>query len=349
MTAEDVVAGEHRRARASRTRRRSGWDQHFGYGLPDLGLALERIDAGQDPAAGADHLARLVRAAQRRPAGRRRRSTRGVSANRAAASYTLRRLQWAPGIEPAEADFQDVAHGARDDARPTARSARSTSTAGPRRARRAPERRRRPVRDADRALRKGPGDKDPNEPAFTVRVVVTDTAGNRGEDRKVLFAYRDTTLHQGCVARTLGTRRRGVAAAVRPERRQQARHGPGRLERRAAACSTPTARRSRASTAASRCTPRLYPNVHPGAPSYGSRRPAARGAAHARDRRHRRRPRARDRRLRRASTSTPGTPTARPCPGFPVRLDPALLAAAGPHARTTTSSAASSPRPRSAT
>ena len=44
---------------------------------------------------------------------------------------------------------------------------------------------------------KGPGDKDPNEPAFTVRVVVTDAAGNRGEDRKVLFDYRDSTLHQG--------------------------------------------------------------------------------------------------------------------------------------------------------
>ena len=33
-----------------------------------------------------------------------------------------------------------------------------------------------------------------------MRVVVTDTAGNRGEDRKVLFAYRDTTLHQGWIA-----------------------------------------------------------------------------------------------------------------------------------------------------
>ena len=30
-----------------------------------------------------------------------------------------------------------------------------------------------------------------------MRVVVTDTAGNHGEDRKVLFDYRDTTLHPG--------------------------------------------------------------------------------------------------------------------------------------------------------
>ena len=41
------------------------------------------------------------------------------------------------------------------------------------------------------------------------------------------------------------------------------------------------------------------------------RGPAARGAAHARDRRHRRRHGARDRRLRPASTCTPGRPTAR--------------------------------------
>ena len=26
-----------------------GWDQHFGYGRPDLGLALERIDEGKIP------------------------------------------------------------------------------------------------------------------------------------------------------------------------------------------------------------------------------------------------------------------------------------------------------------
>ena len=51
---------------------------------------------------------------------------------------------------------------------------------------------------------KGPGDKDPNEPAFTVRVVVTDTAGNRAEDRKMLFAYRDSTLHPG-YSKDLGT------------------------------------------------------------------------------------------------------------------------------------------------
>ena len=104
MTAEDVVAPRTPSASASPTRRRSGWDQHFGYGLPDLGLALERIDAGQDPAAGADHLARVVRAAERRASRRTSRSSARVSAKRAA-GYTYK-LQWAPGIEPAESDFQ---------------------------------------------------------------------------------------------------------------------------------------------------------------------------------------------------------------------------------------------------
>ena len=58
---------------------------------------------------------------------------------------------------------------------------------------------------------KGPGDKDPNEPAFTVRVVVTDTAGNRAEDRKMLFAYRDSDAAPGLLART-------SAPAARPRR-----------------------------------------------------------------------------------------------------------------------------------
>ena len=40
-----------------------GWEQHFGYGRPDLGLALQRVRSRSHPAAGADH---------RRPTGSRR-------------------------------------------------------------------------------------------------------------------------------------------------------------------------------------------------------------------------------------------------------------------------------------
>jgi hypothetical protein len=167
-----------------------GWDQHFGYGLPDLGLALERIDQGKyNPEA-------LITSPQWfAPLNVSQQETVDIEARISApraAGYTYK-LQWAPGIEPAESDFVDVtgqtktaptdgsiglldlpAIRAALDARPTGGSTVDPTAPG-----------------------KGPGDKDPNEPAFTVRVVVTDTAGNHGEDRKVLFDYRDTSLHSG--------------------------------------------------------------------------------------------------------------------------------------------------------
>jgi hypothetical protein len=69
-----------------------GWDQHFGYGLPDLGLALERIDEARS-APGADHLARVVRALNVN-----QREVVDIEARLPppAAGYTYR-LQWAPG------------------------------------------------------------------------------------------------------------------------------------------------------------------------------------------------------------------------------------------------------------
>ena len=318
MTAEDVVRREHRRHSARPIPAQSGWDQHFGYGKPDLGLAMERIAPGQDPAAGADHLAGVVRAAERRASRRRRHRTRRVSANAPAATPTSssgRRASSRPRATSSDVTSQparrriDGSLGMIDlDARSAPRSTRAPAAARP-------TTRPRP--------RKGPGDKDPNEPAFTVRVIVTDAAGNRGEDRKVLFDYRDTTLHQGC-PQDIGTRRRGVPAAVRPERRQQARHGAGRLERRAAGAATPTARR---------CA------------SFNGGQPRADAALPERAPRRCRLQRASSRRARccarprsatstatwsprsstpRASTSTPGTPTARPCRASRCALDPAF-------------------------
>src|SRR6185295_19771175 len=103
------------------------------------------------------------------------------------------RLQWAPGIEPAESDFQDITV--------SSASAPVNGTLGTidlAQVRAALDARLGGGATVDpTAPAKGPGDKDPNEPAFTVRVVVTDSAGNHGEDRKVLFDYRDTTLHSG--------------------------------------------------------------------------------------------------------------------------------------------------------
>jgi Subtilase family/FG-GAP-like repeat len=167
-----------------------GWDQHFGYGLPDLGLALERIDqAKYNPEAliTSPQWFKPLNSSQQEIVDIKAR----ISAPRAA-GYTYK-LQWAPGIEPAESDFQDITTNTRTtptdgsigvldleqiraalDARPGGGATVDPTAPAP-----------------------GPGDKDPNEPAFTVRVVVTDTAGNHGEDRKVLFDYRDTTLHTG--------------------------------------------------------------------------------------------------------------------------------------------------------
>ena len=97
-----------------------GWDQHFGYGLPDLGLALERIDEGKIPPQS------LITSPEWfEPLNVNQQETveidARVSAERAA-GYTYR-LQWAPGIEPAEADFQEVNVQTRDVRATTARSA----------------------------------------------------------------------------------------------------------------------------------------------------------------------------------------------------------------------------------
>ena len=48
MTAEDVVA-QNTTGVGVPDPAQVGWDQHFGYGRPDLGLALERIDEGKIP------------------------------------------------------------------------------------------------------------------------------------------------------------------------------------------------------------------------------------------------------------------------------------------------------------
>ena len=167
-----------------------GWDQHFGYGLPDLGLAMEQIDEGRIPPqaliTGPDWFA---------PLNVERQDSVDVSGRvsaRRADRYTYR-LQWAPGIEPLEGDFVDVRERTRSGAfdgklgtidLEQVRDALDNRPGGG-------------ATNDPTAPGKGPGDVDPNEPAFTVRVVVTDDEGNRGEDRKMLFAYRDDTLLPG--------------------------------------------------------------------------------------------------------------------------------------------------------
>ena len=84
-----------------------GWEQHFGYGRPDLGLALERIRSGRIPPqaliTSPDWFAPLNVDDQARVAVAAR-----LSADRAPLLGGRRydwELQWAPGIEPCDADF----------------------------------------------------------------------------------------------------------------------------------------------------------------------------------------------------------------------------------------------------
>ena len=117
--------------------------------------------------------------------------------------------------------------------------------------------------DDPTAPAKGPGDTDPNEPAFTVRVRATDAAGNRGEDRKVLFAYRDATLAPGWP--------RALAGGGEASQRLWDVDGDNRLDVVQAESSgtlrvaaTPTARRCPAGPSA----PARSPTVHPRAPAF---------------------------------------------------------------------------------
>jgi hypothetical protein len=173
-----------------------GWDQHFGYGLPDLGLALERIAQNKIPPQALidspQWFAPLNVSQTKSVAIKARLSSR-------TGGYTWK-LQWAPGIEPADADFKDVASGNEGGARDSTlgtidltkvRAALDARPGGG-------------ATNDPTAPAKGSGDPDPNEPAFTVRVQVTDADGNKGEDRKMLFAYRDTTLHSG-YSKKIGT------------------------------------------------------------------------------------------------------------------------------------------------
>jgi hypothetical protein len=203
LTAQDVVAENTANGTSGvADPAQPGWDQHFGYGLPDLGLAMERIEERRIPPQ-----ALITGPPWFQPLNVEQQDSVDISGRvsaRRASGFTFR-LQWAPGIEPAESEFQDIGgevsrrrafdgrlgtidlDEVRDalDSRtvvcttPPPATATGGSTCDP------------------TAPGRGPDDVDPNEPAFTVRVLVTDSEGNRGEDRKVLFAHRDSTLHDG--------------------------------------------------------------------------------------------------------------------------------------------------------
>jgi hypothetical protein len=275
MTAEDVVP-ENTRGTGVPDPSQYGWDQHFGYGRPDLALAMKRISDGKIPPqaliTSPDWFAPLNVSQQSSvPIG-------GTISAPRASGYTWK-LQWAPGIEPCDSDFHNVASGSGTSPRSgalgtidlkmvrAALDARVLSSSCPN----PPQ----PVTGGSTpdptAPAKGPGDVDPNEPAFTVRVVVTDSEGNRGEDRKVLFDYRDTTLHAGW-SKAFGT---GGEASER----LYDLNGDNKLDIVLADSSgelhvlnaggTPL----QSFNGGQPVRTQLYANVHPGAPVYGSLAP----------------------------------------------------------------------------
>jgi subtilase family protein/VCBS repeat protein len=272
MTAEDVVP-ENTRGTGVPDPSQYGWDQHFGYGRPDLALAMERIADGKIPPQ-----ALITSPDWFAPLNVSQRTSVQVGASLSApraSGYTWK-LQWAPGIEPCDSDFRDVAKGSGTSPRNgtlgtidltavrAALDARKLSSSCPN----PPQ----PVTGGSTpdptAPAKGPGDVDPNEPAFTVRVVVTDSEGNRGEDRKVLFAYRDTTLHPGW-SKALGT---GGEASER----LYDLNGDNKLDIVLADSSgelhvfNADGSPLKSFNGGQPVRTQLYPNVHAGAPVYGS-------------------------------------------------------------------------------
>ena len=195
LTAEDVVAAQHGRQRRARP------------GAARLGPALRlrpprpraRAGAdrrGQDPAAGADHVARLVRAARTRDQEQRSRSAPACPRARGPLTYRLRvgagRRARRGGV-PRRSAASTPPRGAdrrraRQD-RPRRRCARR-STPAPAAA-----------RPTTRPPREGPRRHGPQRARLHRARAGDRRAGNAGEDRKVLFAYRDETLHEGWLAR----------------------------------------------------------------------------------------------------------------------------------------------------
>ena len=223
---------------------------------------------GQDPAAGADHLAAVVRAAQRAA------SRRTVDDRRARLSaHARRRLHVQAPVGAGHRAGRGRLPGRRrrqtaDARRSTARSATIDLQRGPRRARRARPAAARPIDPT--APAQGPGRQGPE------RARLHRARGRhrrrrqprRGPQGAVRLPRHDAA--PGLRARTSA---RGGEASQRLfdlERRQQARHRAGRLERRAARAATPTARRCRASTAASRCRRGSTRTCTSGAPSYSA-------------------------------------------------------------------------------
>ncbi len=162
----------------------AGWDQFFGYGRVNADTAVRRVAAGQIPPEAAIEtpawfdIVDPETTASLPIAGR-------VAANRAASySYTL---EVAPGIQPAEGDFETVASG----------SGRTAALNGVLGSVDLAALRARMPHGVEGPPSDNAGLPDPDRFTFTVRVRVTDNLGNRGEDRRVLALHHDPDLLPG--------------------------------------------------------------------------------------------------------------------------------------------------------
>ena len=204
-------AAEHRSALGVPDPAQVGWDQHFGYGRPDLGLALERIDQGKIPPqaliTAPDWFAPLNLAQQRRrsrsAAGSPRSArpaTRGSSSGRPASS---RRRPTSRTSSTQSATTPDRRRARHD--RPHRRA---------RRARRAARRRRhhRPdrARQGSRATRTRTS---PPSPCAWWSPTPPATAARTARCCSPTATPRSTRAGRDAP----GTRRRGLPAAVRPD------------------------------------------------------------------------------------------------------------------------------------
>lgn len=163
----------------------AGWDEHFGYGRADLGKAVQSIQPGRIPPEA------LIQSpawwAILDPVNQEDGVTIHGLANARRSTGCEFRLEYALGIEPANTAFTEFASGAcpgNDNAvlgtLPLDEIA--DGIAGSR----------------DGSFMSTPLTRpNPNQHTFTVRLVVTDAEGNRGEDRKAYFAHHDPTWHAG--------------------------------------------------------------------------------------------------------------------------------------------------------
>jgi len=177
LTAEDVLP-ENTTGTGAPDHAQPGWDQHFGYGRVDLNAAVTRVAPGTiPPEAGIESPAWFM---PLDPVTTPSVAVGGFASANRASSFAYE-LSYAPGLEPLEALFTTFATGAG--------SGPLTGTLGTL-----------PLADVAELLpgsAEGIRPVDPHQYAFTVRLRVTDNLGNVGEDRKVLFAFHDATLHAG--------------------------------------------------------------------------------------------------------------------------------------------------------